>query len=541
MVIPNILRTKTASALLRPYRSRVLALCLCTALSSILQVVMAFATRQLVDAALEKQTSLLLWGSIMIAILLALVILHATVSWVGGRTSEICMADLRRAVLARAVYAEGAELSGYHSGELLNRSMEDVRTLCDGMVNVIPSMVGQLVRLGASFAAAVLLFPSVTWLIAMVAVFVVIGAAIFRPLMKKRQMDVRKADAHVMTALQEDLQNLELIKSLGAEQQSLKRFDLRLTDFLKALLQRRVLYVGRNTLISAVSQLGTGALLIWGATRIAGGIMTYGTMAAMLQLIALLRNPVFGLSGLWTRMAAVDVAGERLEQILSQKEEQEETNAVTGVNQIVLENVTFAYPGENVPVLENFSCRFDLNHWVCLTGISGKGKTTLFKLILGLYQPQEGRVYLNTPQGEVPCGPGTRHLFSYVPQNYALLSGSILDNLLLASPNATHEQIVEALKLAQADFVWSLPAGENTLVQENNAGLSMGQLQRLAVARAFLMDRPILLLDECTSALDLETESALLSTVLSMNKCGILVTHHPDAVMGKTNVIMKSI
>ena len=541
MAILKYTGKKNASALLRPYWSRVRALCFCTVLSSLLQVAMAFATKQLMDAAIQQQDDWMLWGGVLALVLLGLVVLHTTVSWLGGSTAEKCMAQLRRAVLKKAVHAEDAELSGYHSGELLNRSMEDVRTLCDGMVNVIPSMVGQLVRLAASFAATMILFPKVTWLVALVAVLVATGAAIFRPLMKKRQQQVRRADGRVMTAMQEDLQNLELIKSLGAEEQSLKRFDVRLKEFLTAYGKRRGLTVGRNTVISLVSHFGTGALLLWGAGQIANEAMTYGDMAAMLQLIALLRNPVFGLSGLWTRMAAVDVAAERLAQILPKDGQQEEKTDAENISAIVFENVTFAYPGEEIPVLENFSCRFDLQRWVCLTGISGKGKTTLFKLILGLYRPQKGRVYLVTPQAEIPCGPATRHLFAYVPQDYALLSGSVLDNLLLATPNASPEQIEEALKLAQAEFVWELPAREETLVQENNAGLSMGQLQRLAVARAILMDRPVLLLDECTSALDGETEKALLGAILPLNKCGILVTHRPEAVSGVSDVIMKSI
>jgi len=203
---------------------------------------------------------------------------------------------------------------------------------------------------------------------------------------------------------------------------------------------------------------------------------------------------------------------------------------VRNVHAVVFENVTFAYPGETQPVVQAFSARFPLDGWACLTGVSGRGKTTLFKLMLGLYAPQSGRVYLQTADGEIPCSPKTRHVFAYVPQDYVLLSGTVLENLLLVAPDATKQQRKQALRLAGADFVFELPAGENTSVKENNAGLSKGQLQRLAIARALLTDRPVLLLDECTSALDSETERAVLQNLQSTGKKALLVSHHPEAL-----------
>ena len=521
---------QNASDLLRPYRSRILALCLSTVTSSVLQVGAALLTKEVVDAALSSSDKLLQWGLLLMVSLGALVALSAGHSWFGGKTADICVAQLRRALLQRIVCGEEAPVYGYHSGSLLSRSMEDVRTLCDGMVNVLPTLTGHIVRLVASFGAVLLLLPSAAWVIALAALTVAAGAVIFRPILKKHHKQVRAADEQVMTAMQEDLQNRELIKGLSAETQILDRFDRRLNTSLEAHGRRRVLTVSRNTFISAVSQLGTGALLLWGATRVAGNAMSYGALAAMLQLIALLRNPVLGMSGLWTRLAALDVAKERLEQILQEEPQAYTPAQAQDVRSIVFENVTFAYPGEEIPVLENFSMELPLDRWVCLTGVSGKGKSTLFKLILGLHKPQGGRVYLVTDRGEISCGVETRFLFSYVPQDYALLSGSVMDNLLLVTPDATPEQISRAISLAQADFVWQLPAKENTQVMENNAGLSMGQLQRLAVARAILMDRPIFLLDECTSALDSATEEALLQALLQLDKKGVLVTHRPEAV-----------
>ena len=149
-------------------------------------------------------------------------------------------------------------------------------------------------------------------------------------------------------------------------------------------------------------------------------------------------------------------------------------------------------------------------------------------------------MYLETDKGEIPCGEATRHLFAYVPQDYALFSGTVLENLLLVAPDADEDTRRKALELVQADFVYGMSEEENTTLGENNTGLSKGQIQRLAIARAILMDRPVFLLDECTSALDAETENIVLQNLRSLNKGAILVTHRPEALEQIEGVIAVS-
>ena len=283
-------------------------------------------------------------------------------------------------------------------------------------------------------------------------------------------------------------------------------------------------------IINTATQIGAGALLLWGAARVAVGALSFGSLTAMLQLLSLFRGPVLGLSGLWTRLASVEVAAERLQNLLEVPETAQPVNADYGVRAVVFENVTFAYPDDEVPVLQNFCFRFPLEGWTCLTGISGKGKSTIFKLILGLYKPQSGRIYLETQAGEIICGEETRHLFAYVPQDYALFSGTVLENLRLVAPELEDTKLEQALQIAQAEFIMDSEEQLQTQVRENNAGLSKGQLQRLAIARAVLMERPIFLLDECTSALDAQTEDAVLSGLRTVADRAILVTHRPEAL-----------
>ena len=526
-----------ARRLLGKYGSNVVWISCLTVLQSILLVVSAVLMRFVINGALLADGTLPFWGAAMIADLTALVGVHTLLSWYAGSTVDKFTARLRYELLESAAYSQDVRLHAYHSGELLSRGMEDVHTVCDGVMNALPMMVGQTTQLIATFAAVLFIYPPIAGILTVAAVIVGCMAAWMRPLMKRRHRLVRETEEKMLANMQEDLQQLELIQSLQTQEQSLLRFEKRLRNTLSAKFKRRLVSVGSNSVINIVSQLGTGALLLWGAVQVAAGTLSYGALTSMLQLLSLFRSPVLGLSGLWTRMTAVEVASERLLELLTvQKTEAAAVETEITVTAVVFENVTFGYPGEDAPVLQQFNARFSLDGWACLTGISGKGKTTMFKLILGLYRPQEGRVYLDTDQGEILCSEQTRYLFAYVPQDYALFSGTVLENLEMVAPYADEKCREAALKAAQADFVWEMTSGEQTQVRENNTGLSKGQLQRLAIARALLMDRQILLLDECTSALDARTEEGVLRALQASGKCAILVTHRPAALDGLEKV-----
>lgn len=515
---------------MRPYRGRILFLSLLTVLQALLQVGMAVLSRYVIDAALSGGEGLVFWGIVLIADLLALVGVHALLTWNTGSTADRMITRMRQDILHTAVFSRDERLLDHHSGELLNRGMEDVYTICDGAVGALPALVGQVACLASAFAAVLLISPGVAGVLLVAAAAVGVAAACLRPVVKAHHRRVREADERVMSTMQEDLQKLELIRSLGAQEQIQQRFLQRLKNSLRARFKRRLWSVGSNGIINAASQISAGVLLLWGATGIAAGTLSYGSLTAMLELLALFRGPVLGLSGLWTRLAAVEVAAERLRELLKQEEPIRELACEPEVTAVVFENVTFSYPGDEIPVLQDFHFRFPLDGWTCLTGISGKGKTTIFKLILGLYTPQSGRIYLQTKQGELPCTEETRRLFAYVPQDYALFSGTVLENLQLVDPEVSEDRLRQVLGVAQADFVWELGDRQHTQLRENNAGLSKGQLQRLAIARAVLMDRPIFLLDECTSALDAQTEDAVLRGLHTLGKRAILVTHRPEAV-----------
>lgn len=514
---------------MRPYRLRLILLCILTVLQAVLQVSMALLMRAVIDTAVSGRDP---WGSW--AILLGLDILaqvgtYTLIRWYMGSTVDSLAAALRIRLLKSAACSKDYRLQEYHSGALLNRAMDDVYTVCDGYVCALPALVGQVTRLGVAFAAVVFISLKVALVLLAAAVVMVAAISLFRPFLKARHRKVRETEEKVMSTMQEDLQQLELIQSLQTQEQTLSRFRARIREELQAESRRRFLSVGSQSAISLITILGTGALLMWGAVQVASHSLSYGSLTAMLQLISQFQGPVTSLSGLWTRFAAVEVAQERLAPLLEVSPQEDDTPVEQPVA-VVFENVTFCYPGDELAVVENFTMRLPLEGWVSLGGISGRGKTTLFKLILGLYAPQQGQVYLETEKGRIPCSEATRHLFAYVPQDYALFSGTVRENLLLVAPDADEKTRRRALKAAAADFVWEQPLGEDTHLGENNTGLSKGQLQRLAIARALLMDRKILLLDECTSALDAQTEETVLKNLHRLCPNALLVTHRPQAL-----------
>lgn len=514
---------------LRPYCWRIGLLCALTLVQAVLQVGMAVIFRYVIDAVLSGGNTVL-WTILLLADLLAQVGLHALYSWYTASTADHFTVSLRRRLLQSAVNSSDVRLEQFHSGQLLSRGMEDVRTLCDGLVQALPALVGQIARLVAAFAAVLLIYPGLAGVLLVAGGIVIVGVATLRPVLRKKQKAVRKADERVMATMQEDLQQLELIQSLDVQEQILHRFGKRQKKSLSARFRQRLWSVGSSSVVNTVSMAGTGTLLLWGAAKVADGVLSYGALTSLIQLLNQFRTPVLSLSGLWNRFVSVEVSAERLSVLLDVPVTQKKQTKISDPTAVVFENVTFYYSGEETPVVENFSLRLPLEGWTCLSGFSGRGKSTLFKLILGLYKPQTGSVYLETPEGEIPCDENTRHLFAYVPQDYALFSGTVLENLLLVAPDADETTRRKALELVQADFVFDMAEEENTTLRENNTGLSKGQIQRLAIARAILMDRPILLLDECTSALDAETEKNVLQNLRALGKGAILVTHRPEAL-----------
>lgn len=468
------------------------------------------------------------WGGALLFLALALPLLDGGLDLLSGRTVDRAAVSLRRDTLDTLLSKDAEAYSRYHSGQVFSRLTQDAYTVCEWRIVGRPQVAGQLIRLLC--AASALFFVNIPLALAVVGAgaLAIAGGRLLRKYLTRRHLRVRQAEEGLTGCTQEILEHTELLRSMTAGEEAVRRFEGRQKDWLRERKRLRVFSTGVGTGFSAVLQLGYAVLLVWGGIAIREGRLSFGDLAALLQLLAMFQSPLTGLSGVQSRLAAVRAAEARLDELyslpgeaLGQAAEEDDV-----FRAIVFENVTFSYEGEEQPVLRNFSARLPLDRWTCLTGISGSGKSTLFRLILGLYHPQQGRVYLETERGELPCSAAVRGLFGYVPQTPWLFSGSIRENLLLAKPEADDAALWEVLERAQCGFVRDLPDRLETVLSEEGGGLSAGQRQRLAIARAMLSAPRFLLLDEITSALDEDTEARLLTELTGAYPAAVFATHH---------------
>lgn len=279
--------------------------------------------------------------------------------------------------------------------------------------------------------------------------------------------------------------------------------------------------------------LGYLIAFLWGALRLHAGTLSFGGMTAFLQLVYRIQGPARDIARLAPAFVSVFTATERLMELeAAPEEEQGEPLPVPAPCGIRFEGVTFNYgaPGQE-PTLQDASFDFAPATCTAIMGQTGSGKTTLIRLLLALIQPQQGKIYIYRTDNESELSPRHRCNFVYVPQGNTLLSGTLRENLQIGNPQATDEQMLEALQMACADFVEALPHGLETHFSEQGGGLSEGQAQRISIARALLRPGNIMLLDEATSALDADTERRVLQNILSQqHRTVIIVTHRQAAV-----------
>ncbi len=269
--------------------------------------------------------------------------------------------------------------------------------------------------------------------------------------------------------------------------------------------------------------------MIWGCINIFRGNLTYGSLAAMIQLIGRVQGPIANSVTLAGQVYGVIASSERLLELTNLPVE-EKGEELPDFEEIRLEHVTFQYDDGDEDVLQDISAVIRRGEFLALTGISGGGKTSLFQLLLGIHRPTEGQIVFRADGRDVPASRGTRRLFAYVPQGNMLFSGTLRDNLTMFTDAASDEEIRAAVKAACIDELVN-DIGLDAVLGERGVGLSEGQEQRVAVARALLSRAPVLLLDEATSALDEKTEAQLLSNIAAMQgKTCIIVTHRRAAL-----------
>ena len=559
----------------------ILVLILANALYGASSVVYSLFLREIVDAATggnrpEFWHYIILTGGLVAA--------QVTLRFIMRWLNELARASLENTFKGRLLNTlmlrDYLEVNAVHSAEWLNRLTNDAVVVANGYVDILPGFAGMAVRVVSAVVMIIVLEPHFAALLLPAALVFVGLTLVFRRVLKRYHKKVQEADGRLRIFLQERISSMLMIRSFAAEKQTMDKADEKMRGHLDARLKRNRFSNFANTgfgiAMSGLYLFGVG----WCGLGILKGTVTFGTLTAMTHLISQIQFPLTNISGYLPRYYAMIASAERLMEAEAFDAGEEEASSLAEMKDfydhhlqaIGLRDVSFSYlPSMELPeeagadtqempeVLQHLSLEIRKGEYVAFTGHSGCGKSTALKLLMCVYRPDSGERYFISREGardhlskragdsaNVPDSANThrtgsadltsafRRLFAYVPQGNQLMNGTIREVVSFAEPEAANDddRLRQALKVACAEeFIADLPDGPDTVLGERGAGLSEGQMQRLAIARAIFSGSPILLLDESTSALDVNTERQLLSNLREMtDKTVVIVTHREAAL-----------
>ncbi len=449
--------------------------------------------------------------------------------------------EIRLDIFSQILRTDWEELSKYRTGDLMFRINGDAATVSNSILTYIPNVVSVIITFGGAFLVMMENDP-------IMALIALAGAPISfmstRYSMRKMREFQRKQmelASHKTSFNTETFQNMQMIKAFGLVDYFIDQYrEVQEHSINIAMIQNS--FQSRMTILTGfIGQLIGYACYGFAAYRLWQGQITYGTMTLFVSMASSLRGSFSSVLNLLPTAMRAGISAGRIIEIISLPRESTEDerearellriSKETGIR-VKMDGVSFAY-GENKPVYENASLVASPGEIVGLIGPSGEGKTTTLRILLGLYHIKTGNATVENPGGKrISISSGSRCLFSYIPQGNTLFSGTIADNMRMLKPDATDDEVIEALKIACAwEFVYPLEEGINTQVNEGGCKrFSEGQKQRLSIARALLADAPVLLLDEATSALDMATERRVLRNIMKRepNQTIIVTAHRPS-------------
>lgn len=533
----------------------ILALMLVQALNGSSGVLYALLLRNIVDNATAHDKAGF-WHYVILTILLVLaqIGLRAVIRWLNELSKSTFENIFKARLMKNILRKDFASVNAVHSGEWLNRLTNDTVVVADSYVEILPGLVGMVVKL----ISAVIMMIVLDWRFACIllpcGVLLILLTYTFRKVLKRLHKQVQERDGKLRIFLQEHIGSMMIIRSFAAEKQTEDEANERMKEHKTARMRKNHFSNFCNTSFG----LAMNGMYLFGVCYCGYGILlgtiSYGTLTAITQLISQIQAPFANITGYLPRFYAMTASAERLMEIENFSDDSDKQALdidtvqkyyVDELSSFGLRNADFTYypavdnikdlSKANQPiVLNNISIEIDKGEYVAFTGHSGCGKSTVLKLLMSIYKLDSGERYLIGTDGQKTMSAEWHRLFAYVPQGNQLMSGTIREVVAFADKTAMQndERINRALKIACADeFVAELDGGINTLLGERGTGLSEGQMQRIAIARAIFSDSPILLLDEATSALDADTEKRLLQNLRSMtDKTVVIVTHRPAAL-----------
>ena len=457
---------KGLAAMGRPLTGKILVSCFIGVVRIAASMAFVWVCKALVDIATgDSSAPLGLYVGFMAGIMLVQVVSSVAYGWWEGMIVTRTQNSFRAKVFADVLSSEWHGREAFHTGDMVNRLEEDTRVVVDLLCTRVPDFIVTLLQLIAASCFLFVLEPQLLWVLLILMPVAAIGSKMFFKTIRKLTALIRAKDSEIQGHMQENLQQRVLVKTLGCEDRVNGRLDGLQKDVMDNTIRRLNYNAGARAFLRVGFMAGYAAAFLWGVFGIKNGVVTFGMMTAFLQLVGQVQRPIADISRHIPAFIHSLTSVERLLELTEMPpEEKGEDILFDGAPGIRIEDVTFAYTDvpegvEPLKVFEHFSYDFKPGKVTAVMGVTGVGKSTLTRLVLALLRPASGSVTLYDAERSVPACPATRCNFRYVPQGNSLMSGTVRDNLLMANPSATEEELREALHLAVADFIFDLPDG----------------------------------------------------------------------------------
>ncbi len=522
----------------------VVILSLISVFVSYFAVQFALVSKDLLDYAVNGEKGMLSKSVIELVILVLIQLTLHIVSTVLSISADGRIRNrLQKNLFSSLLYKDWSQLKGYHSGEYLNRLNGDIACIGSTLITLLPSVIALVSKLVLSFFELYRLDSDFALIFLIIGPVVMIIARIYSTKMKPLHKKCLETQGETHSFMLEALRNILVVKSFGAHERITGIVGNIQEKFYRLIMKRGYISLVARILFFVFITIGYYFSVVWCAYKISIGIMTVGTFAAIVQLVGQVQAPFKELAGVLPKYYAFIASVERVEEIenlIDEKEavSREEADRIYGsMSEIKAENMSFSYENENI--FDSASFTIEKNTLVAISGRSGIGKSTLLKIILGIIHPEEGSVTAVVDGKELEVDSSLRSLFAYVPQGNMILSGTIRDNITFLNSDISDEDVVSAAKTACIwDAICDMPAGLDTVLGEGGSGLSEGQIQRIAVARAVCSKAPVLLLDEATSALDEATERNMLENIIALKNRTCIIISHKDCAFEKCDKML---
>lgn len=515
------------------YRRSILANCLLGTLNVGAGLLFIGCSKRVIDTATGQLDSQIWIESTYAGLaFLTQILLNGCETWLTNRMQVEAANRMRQNLFRHILQSRWNSLQNLHTGDIVNRMEQDTQQVVTLLTTTVPTLIVTCIQLVAAFLFFCYLDARMAWIVLGIAPVCLLSSKLYVRRMRRFTREIRHSDSKIQSVIQESVQHRTVIKTLEERPRHLEQLHL-LQELLRGQIHQRTRFsIFSRTALSIGFAGGYLTAFIGGAYQLSQDLITFGTMTAFLQLVGQIQSPAYSLSRLIPGIIHTLTSAERLLELEKlPAETQGPPVLLQTIPSVHLQHVTFRYDDSrgDKEIFRHLNLTFPAGSSTAVLGETGAGKTTLIRLLLALASPQEGTITLSDGKRTYPVSPQTRINFIYVPQGNTLFSGTIRDNLLMGNPLATEEQMNQALRMAEAGFVFNLPRKIDTSLAENGGGLSEGQAQRISIARSLLRPGGILLFDEATSALDTETEQRLLENLHRhySHKTMIFITHHP--------------